>query len=190
MPDFFVEVPDGLAAEKGIANGERVRVWSPRGEVEGVAIVTKRIKPLTVNGRTLWTIGIPGPLGIQGDHDRLHGELAHAVRRRRQHELSRVQGVPGEHGARLMVDIPGNGLAIKRISASPDPAPGIRRGPEYAKLVDISRCIGCKGCEVACKECNELGIEPTRNFGSFQSQQDLTPRHLAPHALQRGRGRG
>ena len=66
MPDFFVEVPDGLAAEKGIANGERVRVWSPRGEVEGVAIVTKRIKPLTVNGRTLWTIGIPVHWGFKG----------------------------------------------------------------------------------------------------------------------------
>jgi formate dehydrogenase major subunit len=66
MPDFFVEVPEGLAAEKGVANGERVRVWSPRGEVEGVAVVTKRIKPLTVNGRTLWTVGIPVHWGFKG----------------------------------------------------------------------------------------------------------------------------
>jgi formate dehydrogenase iron-sulfur subunit len=66
-------------------------------------------------------------------------------------------------------------LAIKRLSASPAPAPGIRSGPEYAKLVDISRCIGCKGCEVACKEWNELGVEPTVNFGSFQSHRDLSP---------------
>ena len=43
MPDFFVEIPEGLAAEKGIENGGRARVWSKRGEVEGVAIVTKRI---------------------------------------------------------------------------------------------------------------------------------------------------
>lgn len=67
-------------------------------------------------------------------------------------------------------------LAIKRISATPDPAPGIRgRAPEYSKLVDISRCIGCKGCEVACKEWNELGVEPTVNFGSYQSHEDLSP---------------
>ena len=66
MPDFFVEIPEGLAAEKGIENGGRARVWSKRGEVEGVAIVTKRIKPLTVNGRTVWTIGIPVHWGFVG----------------------------------------------------------------------------------------------------------------------------
>ena len=66
MPDFFVEVPEGLAAEKRIENGGRVRVWSKRGEVEGTAIVTKRIKPLLVNGKTVWTIGIPVHWGFVG----------------------------------------------------------------------------------------------------------------------------
>ena len=66
MPDFFVEVPEGLAVEKGIENGGRARVWSKRGEVEGVAIVTKRIKPLMVNGQTVWTIGIPVHWGFVG----------------------------------------------------------------------------------------------------------------------------
>jgi len=66
MPDFFVEVPEGLADEKGIENGERVRVWSARGEVEGVAVVTKRIRPLNVNGETCWTIGIPVHWGFKG----------------------------------------------------------------------------------------------------------------------------
>ena len=66
MPDFFVEVPDGLAREKGIDNGGRVKVWSKRGSVEGTAIVTKRIKPLTVNGKTLWTVGIPVHWGFVG----------------------------------------------------------------------------------------------------------------------------
>lgn len=74
-----------------------------------------------------------------------------------------------------MTQLPANGLRIRRASASATPAPGIRQGPEYAKLVDISRCIGCKGCEVACKEWNELGVEPTANFGSYQSHRDLSP---------------
>jgi formate dehydrogenase iron-sulfur subunit len=78
---------------------------------------------------------------------------------------------------------PQSGLAVRRISATPghslergpDGAPAARTGPEYAKLIDISRCIGCKGCEVACKEWNELGVEPTENFGSMQSHRDLSP---------------
>ena len=66
MPDFFVELPEGLAAEKGIANGSQVRVWSKRGEVQGTAIVTKRIKPLRVNGKVVWTVGIPVHWGFIG----------------------------------------------------------------------------------------------------------------------------
>ena len=66
MPDFFVELPEGLAAEKGIANGGQVRVWSKRGAVQGTAIVTKRIKPLRVDGKIVWTVGIPVHWGFVG----------------------------------------------------------------------------------------------------------------------------
>ena len=66
MPDFFVELPEGLAAEKAIPNGSQVRVWSKRGEVQGTAIVTKRIKPLRVNGKVVWTVGIPVHWGFVG----------------------------------------------------------------------------------------------------------------------------
>ena len=70
-------------------------------------------------------------------------------------------------------------LSIRRMSASPGaliPMDALRSaGPTYAKLVDISKCIGCKGCEVACKEWNDLKVEPTANFGSYQSHPDLTP---------------
>ena len=66
MPDFFVEVPEGLAEEKGIPNASRVRVWSKRGSVVGTAIVTKRIKPLRVNGQVVWTVGIPVHWGFVG----------------------------------------------------------------------------------------------------------------------------
>lgn len=66
-------------------------------------------------------------------------------------------------------------LEIRRSSASTSPAPGRRNSPAYAKLVDISRCIGCKGCEVACKEWNELAAVESSNFGSYQSHRDLGP---------------
>jgi formate dehydrogenase iron-sulfur subunit len=67
------------------------------------------------------------------------------------------------------------GLAIRRKSATPAGATGIRRDTtEIAKIVDIDLCIGCKACEVACKEWNDLPAEQTFNFGSYQSHEDLT----------------
>ncbi|HEY4410839.1 MAG TPA: molybdopterin dinucleotide binding domain-containing protein, partial [Acidimicrobiia bacterium] len=59
MPDFFVELPEELAKQKGIHNGGKVKVKSKRGEVIGVALVTKRMRPLQVAGKTVYQIGIP-----------------------------------------------------------------------------------------------------------------------------------
>ena len=59
QPEMFVEMSQELAADKGIANGERVRVRSIRGEVQAVAIVTKRFKPFTIQGETVHQVGIP-----------------------------------------------------------------------------------------------------------------------------------
>ena len=49
-----------------------------------------------------------------------------------------------------------------------------RESVEVSKLVDIDLCIGCKACEVACKEWNDLRPSDTFNFGSYQSHEDLT----------------
>lgn len=60
MPDMFIEMPVELADEKGIANGDTVTVRSKRGEVRGMAFVTKRMRPLKVgNGKVVYQIGIP-----------------------------------------------------------------------------------------------------------------------------------
>jgi formate dehydrogenase iron-sulfur subunit len=72
------------------------------------------------------------------------------------------------------------GLAVKRLSATPSSGTNIRRDHsikqvEVSKMVDIDLCIGCKACEVACKEWNDLEVEETHNFGSYQSHVDLTP---------------
>lgn len=71
------------------------------------------------------------------------------------------------------------GLAVKRKSATPSSGTNIRRDHsikqvEISKLVDIDLCIGCKACEIACKEWNDLEVEETHNFGSYQSHEDLT----------------
>jgi formate dehydrogenase iron-sulfur subunit len=68
------------------------------------------------------------------------------------------------------------GLAVRRKSATPSSGTDIRRDSvEISKLVDIDLCIGCKACEVACKEWNDLPVDETSNFGSYQSHEDLTP---------------
>ena len=41
-------------------------------------------------------------------------------------------------------------------------------------LVDTSKCIGCRGCVVACKQWNQLPAEETRFKGTYQTVPDLT----------------
>jgi formate dehydrogenase major subunit len=66
QPDFFFEVPEGLAKEKGIANEQKIRVTSARGSIVGKALVTQRLKPLLVDGKNVWQIGFPIHWGFAG----------------------------------------------------------------------------------------------------------------------------
>jgi len=59
QPGIFFEIPEELAKEKGIANGEWVRVTSARGSIEGPAMVTKRLFKQKVDGQQVWHIGFP-----------------------------------------------------------------------------------------------------------------------------------
>jgi formate dehydrogenase-N alpha subunit len=68
-PGFFVEIPQALADQKGIANGSKVKVTSARGSIEGTAMVTKRLRPMKVDGKDLWQIGFPIHWGFAGDPD-------------------------------------------------------------------------------------------------------------------------
>lgn len=57
-PQMYVELSEELAELRGIKNGDRVLVSSPRGKVEAVAMVTKRWKPLKVAGLTIHEVGM------------------------------------------------------------------------------------------------------------------------------------
>ncbi len=65
-------------------------------------------------------------------------------------------------------------LELRRVSASAAPAPGVRAVPTVTKLVDTSTCIGCKACEVACQEWNDLPPEATGQTGTYQTLPELT----------------
>ncbi|MCC8344770.1 formate dehydrogenase subunit beta [Pseudomonas stutzeri] len=62
-------------------------------------------------------------------------------------------------------------------SATTEPSPQIRSGgvEKVTKLIDVSVCIGCKACQVACMEWNDLRDEVGECDGTYNAPQDLTP---------------
>jgi formate dehydrogenase major subunit len=70
IPEPFVEMPVELAQELGIHGGDKVKVTSARSFYIAKAFVTKRIKPMTIDGKKVYQIGLPinqGYRGIQED---------------------------------------------------------------------------------------------------------------------------
>jgi formate dehydrogenase major subunit len=66
QPEPFCEMSEELAADKGISNGDRVIVESARGEVNVVALVTKRFKPFKMNGSIVHQVGVIWHWGYTG----------------------------------------------------------------------------------------------------------------------------
>jgi len=70
--------------------------------------------------------------------------------------------------------MPIQGLEILQSSASLRGQPsGLRRTPWVSKYIDTSTCIGCKACEVACQEWNDLPSVPTQQVGTYQTLPSL-----------------
>ena len=63
---------------------------------------------------------------------------------------------------------------IVRRSATTFTPPSVRHDEQVAKLIDVSKCIGCKACQSACLEWNNLTEEVGVNTGSYQNPHDLT----------------
>jgi formate dehydrogenase major subunit len=66
QPQQFVEIGEDLAKEVGVVAGDRVKVSSNRGHIIAVALVTKRIKPLMIEGKKVQTVGLPLHWGFKG----------------------------------------------------------------------------------------------------------------------------
>ena len=77
QPAPFVEIGEELAREKGIKQGDRVKVKSNRGEVFAACVVTKRMKAMEVNGKKVHHVGIPIHWGFKGVTQ--NGYLANAL---------------------------------------------------------------------------------------------------------------
>ncbi len=82
VPEPFVEVPAELADRMGIRGGEKVRVTSARAHYIAKAMVTRRIRPMKIDGKETFQIGIPihwGFRGISEDEDRTAKTLANQL---------------------------------------------------------------------------------------------------------------
>ncbi len=66
QPEEFVEIGEALAKEKGIEQAGWVRVSCKRGAMICKAYVTKRIKPMTVDGKPTHVVGVPLHWGFTG----------------------------------------------------------------------------------------------------------------------------
>jgi formate dehydrogenase major subunit len=66
VPEPFVEMAEEMAKEMGISGGDHVKITSARGEYVAKAMVTKRIKPMQIDGKKTYQIGIPFHWGFRG----------------------------------------------------------------------------------------------------------------------------
>jgi formate dehydrogenase major subunit len=77
QPAPFIEIGEDLAKEKGIKQGNMVKVRSNRGEILAACVVTKRMKAMDVNGKKVHHVGIPIHWGFKGVTQ--NGYLANAL---------------------------------------------------------------------------------------------------------------
>jgi formate dehydrogenase major subunit len=66
VPNMFIEISEQLAKEKGLKNGDMVTISSERGKIEARTLVTKRIKPLRIQGKMVEQVGMPWHFGFNG----------------------------------------------------------------------------------------------------------------------------
>ena len=66
VPEPFIEIPVELADKMGIRGGEKVKVTSARSHYIAKAMVTRRIRPMKIDGKEMFQIGIPIHWGFRG----------------------------------------------------------------------------------------------------------------------------
>jgi formate dehydrogenase major subunit len=66
QPELFIEISPELAQEKGIKNLDWVRISSPRAQIRAKALVTRRIRPFTIDGKVIHHVGMPWHWGYEG----------------------------------------------------------------------------------------------------------------------------
>src|SRR4029077_4086313 len=66
QPELFIELSPELAAEKGIRNTDGLKISTPRAQIRAKALVTRRLRPFTIAGKTVHQVGMPWHWGWEG----------------------------------------------------------------------------------------------------------------------------
>ena len=66
QPAMFAEIDPVLAREHGIEDGGWMTISSPRADIEAIAKVTQRMKPLKIDGRVIHQVALPWHWGSGG----------------------------------------------------------------------------------------------------------------------------
>jgi formate dehydrogenase major subunit len=66
QPELFTEVSPELAGQLGLGHGEFATIRTPRAEIEARVLVTPRMRPLQIDGKTVHQVGLPYHWGYRG----------------------------------------------------------------------------------------------------------------------------
>ncbi len=66
QPELFVEISPELAQQKGIKNLDWCKISSPRTQIRAKALVTRRMRPFTIDGKVIHQVGMPWHWGYEG----------------------------------------------------------------------------------------------------------------------------
>ena len=66
QPELFIEMSEELARDRGIGNTDWVRITTPRGSIRAKALVTRRLRPLVIDGNVVHCVGMPFHWGYMG----------------------------------------------------------------------------------------------------------------------------
>ena len=66
QPEMFAELSPELAQELEIRNGDYICLLTLRGAIEALALVSRRIRPMKLNGKTVHQVAVPFHFGAAG----------------------------------------------------------------------------------------------------------------------------
>jgi formate dehydrogenase major subunit len=66
QPELFTEISPELAKQIGVNNTDMVKISTPRGAITAKALVTSRLRPMQIDGKTVHHVGLPWHWGYQG----------------------------------------------------------------------------------------------------------------------------